>query len=75
MAASMITQAGLRPSASRRSMRRSIAPASLNGTATVMSTVACGMPAPYGSEARFSWSPILSYSTPMLTMTVSWWPW
>ncbi len=37
MAASMMTQAGSRPSSASRSMRRSIAPASLNGTATVMS--------------------------------------
>ena len=38
--------AGARSSAIRRSMRRSIAPASLNGTATVMSLTAFGMPAP-----------------------------
>ena len=67
----MITQAGLRPSLSRRSMRRSIAPALLNGTAIVMSTMACGMPAPYGWDFRFSGSPISSYSTPMLTITPS----
>ena len=46
----MITQAGGRPSASSRSIRCSIASMSLNGTAIVMSTTACGMPAPYGSE-------------------------
>ena len=34
-----------------RSIRRSIAPASLNGTAIVSSTTASGMPAPYGREA------------------------
>jgi hypothetical protein len=46
IAASMITQAGARPSDSSRSMRRSIAPTSLNGTGTVSSTIACGRPAP-----------------------------
>ena len=71
----MITQAGLRPSSVSRSIRRSIAPASLNGTGMVKSTTACGIPAPYGSEARFSWSPIWSYSMPIETITPSWWPW
>ena len=42
----MITQAGARPSSIRRSIRRSIASASLNGTAIVMSATACGMPQP-----------------------------
>ena len=46
IAASMITQAGSRPSAARRSIRRSIASASLKGTAIVRSTTACGIPAP-----------------------------
>ena len=46
MAGSMITQAGGRPSSKSRSMRRSIAGASLNGTAIVRSATLCGMPAP-----------------------------
>ena len=32
-------------------MRRSIAGASLNGTAMVRSATDCGMPAPYGSDS------------------------
>ena len=75
IAASMITQAGRRPSAASRSIRRSIAAASLNGTTTVMSTTACGIPAPYASESRSSRCPKRPYSTPIETITVSWWPW
>jgi len=51
MAASMITHAGGRPSAIRRSILRSIAGASLNGTGTVRSAAARGIPAPYVSDA------------------------
>ena len=71
----MIRQAGLRPSAERSSIRRSRTSASLNGTVAVRSTIACGIPAPYGSERGASCGPIASYSTPIETITASWWPW
>ena len=45
-AASMITQAGLRPSSIKRSIRASVAPASLNGTGTVICTTDSGIPPP-----------------------------
>ena len=50
MAASIIRQAGLRPSASSLAMRASSAPGSLKCTVCTWSTVAGGMPAPHGSE-------------------------
>ena len=46
IAGSMIMQAGRRSCALSFSSRRSIAPRSLNGTATVICTTASGMPAP-----------------------------
>jgi hypothetical protein len=46
IAASMITQEGRRSSAASRSIRASMASASLNGTGTVICTTASGMPAP-----------------------------
>ncbi len=46
IAGSMIMQAGARSSAFSVSRRRSIASRSLKGTATVIWTTACGMPAP-----------------------------
>ena len=68
MAASMIRQAGLRPSASRRSMRRSSAAASLKGTAFVRSATACGTPPPYVVDGMSSGSTSTSTS-PTATIT------
>jgi hypothetical protein len=45
---------GRRPSASRRTRRRSSASESLNGTATVRSATCCGTPAPYGNDGMSS---------------------
>jgi hypothetical protein len=47
----MITQAGGRPSSVSSTIRRSIASASLNGTATVIRATESGMPAPYGRDS------------------------
>ena len=52
----MIRQAGLRPSCSSRTSRRSSASASLNGTATVRSATCCGTPPPYGNDGISSGS-------------------
>ena len=46
MAGSMMTQAGVRPSAISRSMRLVMFSTSLNGTGMVMSIEHCGMPPP-----------------------------
>jgi hypothetical protein len=51
MAASMITQAGFRSSSISRSMRRSMAGASLNGTGIVRSAATFGIPSPYWSDS------------------------
>ena len=46
MTGSMMRQAGVRPSATRRSMRASIIATSLYGTGTVISTAQAGRPVP-----------------------------
>ena len=71
IAASMIRQAGGRPSRSSSAIRRSMAPASLKCTVCTCSTVERGTPAPQGSEAGASVGPMRSRGTPTLTMVVS----
>ena len=54
---------------------RSTAPRSLNGTMTIRSMIACGMPVLPGTLYGASAGPTSSGSGSTETCTESWWPW